>query len=48
MVLEIENISVSYGAIEAIHNISISIEEGELIALIGHNGAGKTTLLKTI
>jgi len=48
MVLKIEKLSVSYGAIEAIRNISMSIEEGELIALIGHNGAGKSTLLKTI
>jgi len=48
MVLKIEKLSVSYGAIEAIRNISMTIEEGELIALIGHNGAGKSTLLKTI
>lgn len=37
-----------YGVIEAIHNISFSVEEGEIVTLIGANGAGKTTILKTI
>lgn len=46
--LEIENLEVYYGAINAIKNISFSVEQGEIIALIGANGAGKTTTLHTI
>lgn len=46
--LTLENISVNYGAIEALNNISIHIEKGEVVTLIGANGAGKTTTLRTI
>ncbi len=46
--LEIENLEVYYGAINAIKGISFSVEQGEIIALIGANGAGKTTTLHTI
>lgn len=46
--LEIENVEVYYGAINAIKGISFSVEQGEIIALIGANGAGKTTTLHTI
>lgn len=46
--LEIENIEVFYGAINAIKGISFNVEQGEIIALIGANGAGKTTTLHTI
>ncbi len=46
--LEIEKIEVYYGAINAIKGISFSVEQGEIIALIGANGAGKTTTLHTI
>jgi branched-chain amino acid transport system ATP-binding protein len=46
--LELKNISVSYGRIEAIHDMSFSVEEGEIVTLIGANGAGKTTTMKTI
>lgn len=46
--LEIENLEVYYGAINAIKGISFSVEHGEIIALIGANGAGKTTTLHTI
>ena len=45
MLLEIENLEVSYGAIKAMHGVSLSIDAGEIVALIGSNGAGKTTLL---
>ncbi len=45
---EIENLDVNYGAIKALENITISIEEGEIVSLVGANGAGKSTLLKTI
>ncbi len=46
--LEINNLSVSYGVISAIKDLSLSIEQGQIVSLIGANGAGKTTLLKTI
>jgi branched-chain amino acid transport system ATP-binding protein len=47
-VLTLENIYASYGAIAAVRGVSIHVEEGELVALIGVNGAGKSTLLSTI
>ncbi len=46
--LTLENISVSYGAIKAIKGISMHVERGEVVTLIGANGAGKTTTLRTI
>jgi branched-chain amino acid transport system ATP-binding protein len=46
--LELKNISVAYGRIEAIHDMSFSVDEGEIVTLIGANGAGKTTTMKTI
>lgn len=46
--LEIKDLEVYYGAINALKGISFSVEEGEIIALIGANGAGKTTALHTI
>jgi len=46
--LTLENVSVSYGAIEALTGISIHVEKGEVVTLIGANGAGKTTTLRTI
>ena len=48
MRLEIKDLRVAYGKIEAIKGISIVVEQGEIVSLIGANGAGKTTLLKTI
>ena len=46
--LRVENLSVNYGAIRALKNISFSVEKGEIITLIGSNGAGKTTTLHSI
>ena len=46
--LEVKNINVYYGAIHAIKGISLSVEEGEIVTLIGANGAGKSTTLRTI
>mgnify|MGYP000980439788 CR=1 FL=1 len=47
-ILKIEDLSVSYGNIKALKGISLEIEEGEVVSLIGANGAGKTTTLQTI
>ena len=46
--LEVKDLNVYYGMIHAIKGVSFSVEEGEIIALIGANGAGKTTILHTI
>ena len=46
--LSLENVSVNYGAIEALTGISMRVEQGEVVTLIGANGAGKTTTLRTI
>ena len=46
--LTLENLSVSYGAIEALTDIDLHVEQGEVVTLIGANGAGKTTTLRTI
>ncbi len=46
--LEVKNLQVYYGVIQAIKDVSFTVNEGEVIALIGANGAGKTTILHTI
>lgn len=46
--LNIENLSSSYGMIKALHEIDMCVYEGELVALLGANGAGKSTLMKSI
>jgi branched-chain amino acid transport system ATP-binding protein len=46
--LEVTELSVAYGAIEAVRDISFTVEEGQIVCLIGANGAGKTTTLRTI
>ena len=46
--LRLEDVHAQYGAIVALHGVSIDVREGELVALIGANGAGKSTLLSTI
>lgn len=46
--LEIKNLQVSYGAITALHGVTLSVKSGSIVTLIGGNGAGKTTTLRTI
>ena len=46
--LKIENLVVSYGPINALKGISLSVEQGEIVTLIGSNGAGKSTTLNSI
>lgn len=46
--LKIENLTVKYGLIEAIHDVSFLVNQGEIVSLIGANGAGKTSILRTI
>ena len=46
--LKIENLNVYYGAIHALKGVSLDVEQGEIVTLIGANGAGKSTLLKTL
>jgi branched-chain amino acid transport system ATP-binding protein len=48
MLLEIENITLLYGRIQALHGISLTVNEGEIVALIGANGAGKSTTMRAI
>ncbi|HLV44922.1 MAG TPA: ABC transporter ATP-binding protein [Aggregatilineales bacterium] len=48
MLLEVEDLEVSYGSIKAIHGISFGVEKDEIVTLIGANGAGKTTTLNTV
>jgi branched-chain amino acid transport system ATP-binding protein len=48
VLLEVEAIAVHYGKIAALKDVTLSVDEGEIVALIGANGAGKTTTLKTI
>ena len=47
-ILEIKNLVVSYGGIEAVKGIDLKVEEGKIVTLIGSNGAGKSTTLKAV
>lgn len=48
ILLQIESLSAGYGSIDVLHDISISLKQGEFISIVGPNGAGKTSLFKTI
>ncbi len=48
MLLEIEDIIGGYGRVEILHGMSLQVEEGEIVSILGANGAGKTTLLRTV
>ncbi|RTZ90637.1 MAG: branched-chain amino acid ABC transporter ATP-binding protein [Deltaproteobacteria bacterium] len=48
MLLEVQNLVVRYGEFRAVHGVSFTIDEGELITIIGANGAGKTSILRTL
>ena len=48
MILEVEDLSVSYGGIAAVHGVSLQVDAGQIATVIGPNGAGKTTLLNAI
>jgi branched-chain amino acid transport system ATP-binding protein len=48
MLLEIDKITLLYGRIQALHGVSLTVDDGEVVALIGANGAGKTTVMRAI
>ncbi|MFQ5433916.1 MAG: ATP-binding cassette domain-containing protein, partial [Anaerolineae bacterium] len=48
MLLSVENLTVSYERIKALHGISFQVNEGEIVCIIGANGAGKSTTLRAI
>ncbi len=48
MILQVNNLHVSYGGIKALSNVTIEVDKGEIVSIIGANGAGKSTLLRTI
>ncbi len=46
--VDLKNISISFGGVRAVDNVSLSVEEGQVVGLLGHNGAGKSTLIKIL
>jgi len=47
-ILEVEDLCVAYGKVEALHHVGIKVGEGQIVTVIGPNGAGKTTMLSSI
>ena len=47
-ILEVKDLNISYGKAKVIHNVSINVQEGEIVTILGANGAGKTTILRSI
>jgi len=47
-VLQVDNVNAYYGKLQVLHNVSITIQDGERVGIFGHNGAGKTSLLKCL
>ena len=46
--IEFQDVSKTYGATQALKNLNLSIQEGQIVGLIGHNGAGKSTTIKSL
>ena len=46
--VELKNISISFGGIRAVDDVSLNVEAGQVVGLLGHNGAGKSTLIKIL
>lgn len=46
--LKVENLSIHYGVIQAVNDVSFEVNQGEVVTLIGANGTGKTSILRTI
>ena len=46
--LELDGVAARYGPVQALHDVSLTVREGEIVAVLGENGAGKTTTLRAI